>query len=148
MSYSYYSYSKIEVEINNILLILNTTHDVDDFDSLWINIYKNHKICMIRIWTLQYSVEGCCLCLSSFLVNTARTKTVNVDEWFKSLESFMRIISTLLNLWIWMSRHMNQTYFECYKYHVVFILIATCTYKSMLSWVRKNHTQNYISSYE
>ena len=73
-----YSYSKFEV-----LIILNKTHDVVDVESLWIDIYMKHKIIMIRIRTLQYSVGGCvcvcvcCLCLflSSFFV----------DEWSKSL---------------------------------------------------------------
>ena len=39
-----------------------------------------------------------------------------------------------------MSRLMNQTYFEYYEFdvNVVLILIATCTYKSMLYWVRMN----------
>ena len=36
----------------------------------------------------------------------------------------------------------HQTYFECYEFDddVVFILIATCTYKSMLNWQRMNHS--------
>ena len=56
------------------------------------------------------------------------TKTVNVDGWFESLESFISIISIFLNLWIWMNRRMNQTYYECYEFdvNVVLIFIATC----------------------
>ena len=57
--------------------------------------------------------------LSSFFsVNAPTTKTVNFCEWFESFESFISIISLSLNLWIWMSRHMNQTYFECSKFNV------------------------------
>ena len=88
----------------------------------------------------------CCLCLflSSLFVNPATTKTVKVVEWFESLESFISItrISIFLNLWILMSRRMNQTYFECYEFdvNVVLILIATCTYKSMLNWVQMNQS--------
>ena len=95
-------------------------HDVD-FDSPWLKIYKNHKISMIRIRTLQYSVEGCVFAMLAvfvfFFVNAATTKTVNVNERFESYEWFISITS------------MNQTYFECYKFDVsvVLILIATCT---------------------
>ena len=68
------------------------------------------------------------------------TKTVNFDELFDALESFISITSKsiiiFLNLWIWMISLMNQTYFERYEYEfevkLVCILIATCTYKSML----------------
>ena len=86
---------------------------------------------------------ACLLFVSSsfffFFVNAARTKTVNFDELFESFESF---ISIFLNLWIYMSRCMNQTYFECYEFdvNVVLILIATYTYKSMLNWVRINQS--------
>ena len=67
-----------------ILHILNNTHDVVDFDSPRIDIYKNQKLWMIGIRTVQYSVKGCvfcvacCLCLflSSIFVNAATTKTV------------------------------------------------------------------------
>ena len=69
---------------------------------------------------------ACCLWhfLSTFFVNVATTKTVNFDECFKSFESF--------NLWIWMSRHMNQTYFECYEFdvNIVLMLIASYTYNT------------------
>ena len=41
-----------------IVLILKNTHDVD-FDSPLLNFYKNHKISMIRVRTLQYSVKSC-----------------------------------------------------------------------------------------
>ena len=58
--YSFYSYSKFKVLI---VLIPNNTHDAVDFDFPWIDIYKNHKICMIRIRTLQHSVEGCVFAL-------------------------------------------------------------------------------------
>ena len=39
-----------------------------DFDSSWVNIYKNHKISMIRIRTLQYSLEGCVFALFAVFV--------------------------------------------------------------------------------
>ena len=59
-----------------------------DFDSSWIDIYIKHIVNMIRVRTLQYSEEDCVLALlaifvifpSSFLVNAATTKAVNVDE--------------------------------------------------------------------
>ena len=62
---------------------------------------------------------------------------------FESLESF---ISIFLNLYIWMSRRMNQTYFECYEFdlNVVLILIVTCSYRSMLNRVRMNQS-NWIA---
>ena len=130
-SYSHYSYSKFEILI---VLILNNTDDVVDFKPPWIDIYKNHKVYMLRVRTLLYSVEGCacfacCLCLflSSSFVNTITTKIVNFDEWFESLGSFMSIISIFLNLWIWRSKRMNRTYFKCSEFddNVVLILIAT-----------------------
>ena len=85
---------------------------------------------------------ACYLChfSSSFFVNATTTKTVNFNESFASLESFTSIISIFLNLWIWMSRLINQTYFELYEFdvNVVLILMATCSYKSTLYWVRMN----------
>ena len=102
---------------------------------------------MIRIRTLQYSVKGCVFPLLAvffffFFVNTTTSKTVNFDELFEPFESFISIISIFLNLWIWMRSRMNQTYFECYEFHVnvVLILIATCTYQSMLNWGRMNQS--------
>ena len=69
-----------------------------------------------------------------FFVNVTITRAVNFDGWFESFEWFMSIISIFLNLWVWMSRHRNQTHFECYEFDVdvVLILIATCTYKSIV----------------
>ena len=105
--YSYYSYSKFE-------LIFNNKHDVVDFGSPWIDIYRTHKICMIPIRTLQYSLEDCVFALLAvfmfslpfFFVNATTTKTVNFDEWFESLESFMSVF-TFQNLWIRMSSRMS-----------------------------------------
>ena len=125
------------------------TKHIQFFESLiqWIHIYKNHKLSMIRIQTLQYSVESWVFDLHasfvfgfySFFVNAATTKTVNFYKFFEWLESF---ISIFLNLWIWMRKLMNQTYFECYEFDVnsVIILIATCIYKSRLNWVRMNQS--------
>ena len=99
---------------------------------------------------------ACCL----YLFFLTPTKTVNFHEWFESLESFMSIISILLNIWIWMIRLMNHTYFECYEFDVnfVLILIATCTYKSCTEYVCirvvefqyrwLTHAQNFMSTYE
>ena len=105
------------------------------------NKYDSHTNTTILSRRLRVCF-ACCLCLflSSFFVNAATTKTVNVDEWFESLESFINIIRIFLNLWIWMSRRTNQIYFSCYEFdiNVVLILIATCAYKSMLNWVRTN----------
>ena len=39
------------------VLILNNMHDAADFGTPSIDIFKNHKISMIRIQTLQYAVE-------------------------------------------------------------------------------------------
>ena len=79
-------------------------------------------------------------------VNATTTKTENCDEWFELLESFMSTLSVFLNLWIWMSRRINQTCFECYEFdvNIVLILIANCNYKSMLQWVRMSQS-NWIS---
>ena len=38
-------------------VLIRNTHDVVDFDSPGIDIYKNHKIYMIRLRTLQYLVK-------------------------------------------------------------------------------------------
>ena len=91
----------------SFLFILNNTHNVLNLNSPLLNIYTKHKIIIIRIRTLQYSVEGCiCLiCLLSLyflssLFANATTKTVNFNEWFESFESFMSITSILLNEWV------------------------------------------------
>ena len=106
-NFSYYSYSKFEVLI---VFILNNTPDVLDFDSSLLNIYKNHKISMIRVRTLRYSPDDCVLVffLSYFFVHATTTQNVKFDEWFESHVLFMSIISSFLNLWIWMSRGVNQ----------------------------------------
>ena len=96
--YSYYSYSKFEVLT---ILILNDTHEVVvDFNSPRLNIYRNHKISMIRMRTLQYLVKGCVSFLPAVCVNTTTTKTVNFDEWFESPESFMSTISMSKGVWM------------------------------------------------
>ena len=108
---------------------------------------------MIREWILQYSLKGCVIALPWYqifvilfflfcFVNATTTKTENLNEWFESIESFMSIIGILRNLWIWMSRRLSQTYFECYEFvvNVVLIHIATCTYKSMLNRVQMNQS--------
>ena len=106
--YSCYSYSKFEV---TIILILNKTHDVVNFDSPWLNIYENHKISIILVRTVQYLLEGYVFAshvvfvfsffLFFFFLNATTTKTVNFDEWFESLQTFMSIIIIFLKLWIW-----------------------------------------------
>ena len=87
---------------------------------------------------------ACYLCLfpSSFFVNATTTKIVNFDEWLESFESFLSVIRIFLKLWMWTNKHINQTYFERYEFDVsvVLVLIATCTYKSMLNWVRMNQS--------
>ena len=72
------SYSKFKILI---IFILNNTYDVINFDPIQLNIYtKNHKISMICIRTLKYSLKGCvfallvlfficCKCLTSKTVN-------------------------------------------------------------------------------
>ena len=52
---------------------------------------------------------------------------------------FIAIISIFLNLWILMSRHMNQIYFEGYEFDVK-VVTETCTYKSMLNWIQMNQS--------
>ena len=56
-------------------------HDVFDFNSICLNIYKNHKISMICVRILQYSL-GC------LFVNGILTKTSNIDERFESFENY------------------------------------------------------------
>ena len=127
------------------------------------NKYDSHMNTTI----LSRRLQVCCACwlLSfSFFVNSATTKTVNVNVRFESFESFMSTKRIFLNwLGIWVSRHRNQTYFERYEFdiNVVRILIGTCTYRAMLNWAQMNqssafqyeycwlnHTQNYMSTYE
>ena len=97
-------------------------------------VCTNHKKSMIRIPTLKYLLQGCAFALLAalafllvFFVNATKIKTVNVDEWFRSL-------SINLKLWIWISRLMNQTYFKLCEFdvNVVRVPIPTFTYKSML----------------
>ena len=87
MSYSNYSYSKFEVLT---VLILNNTHNVVDFDSVLLNIFKNHKRSIICVRTLQHLLEGCVLALLTvflcffvffclFVNATTTTKTVTVN---------------------------------------------------------------------
>ena len=57
-SYDYFSYSKLEVLI---VLILNNMHDV-------VNWYTKHKICMIRVRTLQHLLEVCVFALFAVFV--------------------------------------------------------------------------------
>ena len=56
ISWNLPSYSKFEVLIK---FILNNTYDVVDLDSSQLNIYKNYKISMVRLRTLEYSIKGC-----------------------------------------------------------------------------------------
>ena len=120
------------------MLLILTLHESIQYDS-----HTNSAILSRRL----YGSFACCFCLflSSFFVNAATT--VNVDEWYELLESFLSIVSIFLNLWIWMSGRMNQTYFECYEFdvNVVLILIVTYTYTSMLNWVRMNQS-SWIST--
>ena len=114
------------------------------------NMYDSHTNPIILSIRLS-ACFVCCLCLfiSNFFVTAATTKIVNVGEWFESLESFISIISIFLNLWIWMSRRINQTCFECYEFdvNIVLMLNATCTYRSMLNWVRMNQS-SWISIFK
>ena len=144
---SWNSYLKFEVLIIFILtiFILSGIFDVVDFDSPWLNIYKNHTISMIRIPTLNYALEGSVFALLAalpfllmclfFFVNVATARIVNFYVWFESFESFISIIRIFLKLWIRMSRLINQTYSEWYEFdvNVVCILIATYTYNFVVS---------------
>ena len=102
--YPHYSFSKKVL----ILLILNNTHDIVDFDSPW--IYDIHEAYIKYDSNTNPTILSrrlcvffaCFLCifLSYFFVNAATTRTVNVDEWFESLESYISIINIFLKLWI------------------------------------------------
>ena len=149
LKYSTYSYITIR------MMLSTTTLHKSAFKRItkWVRSDTTTRILSRRLCVCF----ACCLCLSFFyFVNATTTKAVNTGEWFESLESFIIIV---LNLWIWMSRRMNRTYFECHEFdvNVVLKLIATCTYKSMLNWVRLNqsswisilrHTQNFMSTCE
>ena len=104
----------------------------------------------------------CWLCLLSlsfsFFVNAATTKTVNIDEWFESLESILSIINIFLNLWIWMRRgvwikHSSNAMSLMSMLHsnsLQSVLINQCW--TEYKWIRVvefqyywiTHTQNYI----
>ena len=75
-----------------------------------------------------------CICFTCCLCHFLPTFFFLLVEWFESFEPLISIISIFLNAWFWMSRSMNQTYFECYEFDVSagLILIATCTYKSLI----------------
>ena len=94
---------------------------------------------MIRIRTPQYSVEGCVsLCfyfLSVFFVKAATTKTVNVDEWFESLESFIKIIRVFFLIYEWVCLWIKHISNVLSLMSTFLVLIATSTCKSMLNWV-------------
>ena len=91
----------------------------------------------IRISMNTYLKLVCLLCLlslsffTSFLVSTTIIKTVNFDNESNHLNlSWVQIFFP--NLWIWMSRCMNRTYFEYYEFdvNVVLILFETCMNES------------------
>ena len=107
-----YSYSKFEVHFI-FIFILNNMYDAVDFDSLQLNIYTKRKITMNRLRALKYSLGGCMFALLTdlsyvffayvsyfFCCKCLIAKTENFDEWFESLESFLRTISSFLRLWI------------------------------------------------
>ena len=99
------------------MLFMNRHEAYNNYDSQTNSTILSRRLCV--------SMLALYISFSSFFVNAATTNTVNACEWF---ESFIIIISMLQNLWIWMNRHMNQTYFDC----------TTCTYKSLLNWERNN----------
>ena len=135
--------------------MLNNICYVVDFDSSLLNIYKNHKL-MIRIRIPQYSPGGCGFAVLAvivffFILNSIKTKfrwmiriTRIIYEYY--MPHIYKYYKYFLNLWIWMSRRMNESYFNCYEFDniIVLVLIATCTYKSMLSTVRMS-LSNWIS---
>ena len=78
--YAHYSYSKFK---ELIVFIISNTHDVVGFDSPSIEIYMRHNISLIRIRTLQYSVEGSVLAvlLSFFFICKCSNKIIHfVDK--------------------------------------------------------------------
>ena len=76
-----------------------------------------------------YLAFFCCLCLSSFFVNSATNKAINFDEWFESLVSFISIRRIFLNFMI-----QNEQAYESNLFRML------CIYKSMLNWVRINRS--------
>ena len=78
-----HSFAKFDDEYF-IIFRLNNMYDDVDFKSPQHNIFKNHKISMIRVRTLKYSLRGCVfallaaqsflLCLVPFFINPTITK--------------------------------------------------------------------------
>ena len=165
ISYSNYSYSKFEILI---LHILNNAHNAVAFDSPLLDIYKNHKINMIRIRTLQYSMKGRVFTLlavftlffySSF-VNATTSKTIHFDECFWS----HRII---YKYYKYFSKFMNSFRYESNIFRMLWIWYQRCTYLYSLQpalikqcceykWIRAvkfqycwlPSTQNFTNTYE
>ena len=124
ISHSYYSHPKFEVLIVSILNNMYTwccQFRISIIQHIYEapNKYESHTNTIILTWGLCVCFACCvCLFLFSFLENSTATKAINFDKWFESFELFMCIMSTFLNLWIWMSRRMNRTYFKCYEFDV------------------------------
>ena len=72
-------------------------HDVVDVDSSYPNIYTNHKINMIRLRTLNYSLEGCVFALLADLQTSAeREHDENVSVFVRGIYiTRMKIVSNI-----------------------------------------------------
>ena len=152
------------------VLILNNMHDAVDCDFPRPSIYTKHKISMIRIWTLQYSLQGCVFALFAifvffflfFFVNATATTTVNFDKCFESFESFASIISIFFliyaseweGIWIKYVLISMSLMSTLYSYSLQSVLINQCW--TEYEWIRVvefqfcwfTHIQNFMSTYE
>ena len=86
--------------------MFNDTYDVIDFNSAWLNNYRNHKISMIRLWTLQYSLEGCVVALLAVFVFFLFCKCSNNQDckfWYmipviRIIYKYCKYFSKFINL--------------------------------------------------
>ena len=97
------------------------------------NMYESHTDTTILSWRL-YDYFACCLCLflSSFFVNATTTNTLNVDEWFESIEAFISI-----NKYFSKFMHLNEKAYESNIFRMLWVLLSTL-YSHSLQNVLKN----------
>ena len=133
------------------MFILNNTYNVDDD---WFRLSRTqhiHKMSMNRARTLKDSLPGrlgvcftCCFFFANglfFFFCKCNNQVRLYHVWWR-----IPVARIFLTLWIWISRLMNQIYFEWYEFeaNVVSVVIAICTYKSTLVVVSTNESESII----
>ena len=101
LQYSQYFHIKVL-----IILILNNTHNVVDY-SFAKHLHKSQNkydsLTNTAVFTRRQGVCFSfyhCFFLSYSFLNARTYKTLNVNDWFVSLESFISILSIFPKLWI------------------------------------------------